>query len=89
MQLIDRLHAFADRLGLKPSVFDGVIAAAILVVANWLGWGEPLDFSPVRIAAAGVVIGLVQVLAPAARGVDQRDVLEAAPDLRARARRRR
>lgn len=92
--LIDRLHAFAERLGLSPKVFDPLVVAVLAIVANWVISGA-FDTGELRLAVVAVLYGIVGIGAPVLPGVELEDVKrELGPTgkqrvRRARARRRR
>ena len=63
MTLLDRVHGLANRLGLAPAVFDPLVLAVLAVATSAIITGG-FDWTELRAAAAGVVLGLFAATGP-------------------------
>lgn len=77
MALLDRLHAFAERLGLSPKVFDQLALTATAVVGSVILTGE-VDLTQLKIAAVGTLYAIVGFAAPAVAGLKQKQLVRLA-----------
>ena len=73
MNLLDRLHTFAARLGFSPKVFDPLALAILGVVVNAI-LGNPLDLEAVKTAGVLVLYAIVGGVAPPALGENQQEL---------------
>lgn len=81
-KIFDRLHRFADAIGVKPTIVDAFVTTVLLLLLNLLITSDPLDVNAIKAAVYVFVIGAVGIAAPAAQGVDQAAVIEQKPDLK-------
>jgi hypothetical protein len=73
MALIDRIHSFFERFGIKPAVADILIGAAVLFLFNLIVYGTA-DVAPLKLAVALFILGALGYSAPPAVGLKQADV---------------
>ncbi len=78
MTLLDRFHNFVeDTFHVSPKVADPVLVALIAALVSFIVSGD-FNASELRLAAAGVVWGLVGFAAPPAGFMTQAEVIESA-----------
>jgi hypothetical protein len=82
-KIAERLHKFADAIGVKPAVVDGFFTTIVLLGANTIATGDPLDLNAVKLAGLLFILAVVGVAAPPAQGVTQEVVIAAKPELQA------
>ena len=77
MNLLDRLHEFAAKLGFSPKVFDPLVLAVLAIAVNAIA-GNPLDLEPLKTAGILVLYTLIGAGAPPALGHRQKPLNERA-----------
>lgn len=77
--MIEWLHRFATRIGVKPVVVDTFVAAVALIAYQWITTGS-LDVDGLRLAVGLLILGVVGVAAPPAAGYRLAELRDRIPE---------